>query len=255
MSSCDFSESQWRDLGENAFADMRFLQKQIVWGRYKAVRITVKNGKVRITAPNRANRSEVFAFLQSKCDWIRRAIAKTKIQANEKCARAKPFAGDFRNGGVIYLKGRPVALVFNAAAEETRADPQDPDRLIVAGETDELRRQSFLRFLNERFAIECRTQSSKWTEKMKVGPETIKPSLAKTRWGSCNRRGTIHLNLRLLLLPQECLDYVMVHEMAHLVHFNHSPAFWSLVEKFYPDHREVRAMLRKVDIKALLQII
>lgn len=66
-----------------------------------------------------------------------------------------------------------------------------------------------------------------------------------SRWGSCNpasRRFTF--NLRLALVDEECLDYVIVHEIAHLQHPDHSPAFWAHVEKFMPNYREVRARLK-----------
>lgn len=66
-----------------------------------------------------------------------------------------------------------------------------------------------------------------------------------SRWGSCvPARGNISLNSALAMLDEECTHYVLVHELAHLKHANHSPAFWQLVERFYPDYRRIRARLR-----------
>ena len=67
----------------------------------------------------------------------------------------------------------------------------------------------------------------------------------KTRWGSCSARGNLNFNWRLCLAPPEILDYVVVHELAHIAHKNHGPQFWALVERYLPDYRARRAMLRE----------
>ena len=67
----------------------------------------------------------------------------------------------------------------------------------------------------------------------------------KTRWGSCSARGTLSFNWRLMLAPPAVLDYVVVHELCHLTHMNHSPAFWALVESVCPDYRIHRKWLKE----------
>lgn len=67
----------------------------------------------------------------------------------------------------------------------------------------------------------------------------------RTRWGSCSGKGNLNFNLRLIALPPELREYVVVHELAHLKHRNHSKAFWSLVSRFYPDYRSAREELKK----------
>lgn len=67
----------------------------------------------------------------------------------------------------------------------------------------------------------------------------------KTRWGSCSARGTLSFNWRLMLAPPAILDYVVVHELCHLTHMNHSAAFWQSVEQVYPDYRTARKWLKE----------
>lgn len=67
----------------------------------------------------------------------------------------------------------------------------------------------------------------------------------KTRWGSCSSRGSLSFNWKLYLAPPQCLDYVVVHELCHLVEMNHSPAFWSLVESIMPDYRTWKTWLKE----------
>lgn len=67
----------------------------------------------------------------------------------------------------------------------------------------------------------------------------------KTRWGSCSGRGTLSFNWRLMLAPPKVLDYVVVHELCHLLHMNHSKDFWNAVERVMPDYREYRNWLKE----------
>ncbi|MGQ9724429.1 MAG: M48 metallopeptidase family protein, partial [Tepidimonas sp.] len=73
----------------------------------------------------------------------------------------------------------------------------------------------------------------------------LRVSSARTRWGSASTRGTISLNWRLVCLPGELLDYVVVHELAHLREMHHGPAFWALVGSVLPDYADRRAALRR----------
>lgn len=67
----------------------------------------------------------------------------------------------------------------------------------------------------------------------------------KTRWGSCSSKGNLNFNWKLMLMPGEVLDYVVVHELAHRREMNHSPAFWSVVEKELPDYQKRRRILKE----------
>lgn len=67
----------------------------------------------------------------------------------------------------------------------------------------------------------------------------------RSRWGSCSSEGNLMFSWRLIMAPQRVLDYVAAHEVAHLMHMDHSPAFWSTVEDLFPDHRPERDWLRR----------
>ncbi len=82
---------------------------------------------------------------------------------------------------------------------------------------------------------------------MGVKPKLVKFNTAKTRWGSCNKvNGHINLSLYLLLLPEWCIEHVVVHELAHLIEANHGPEFHSIVETHFPRWREAKAMTRQI---------
>ena len=83
-----------------------------------------------------------------------------------------------------------------------------------------------------------------YTPLLNVSPPTIKLSTARTRWGSCTSQGVVRLNLQLIKLPQYLIDYVVVHELAHLHEMNHSAAFWRVVGSACPDYAKLRAELK-----------
>jgi predicted metal-dependent hydrolase len=80
---------------------------------------------------------------------------------------------------------------------------------------------------------------------MDLAPRSFAVRGQTTRWGSCSARGQISLNWKLMAAPLEVIDYVIVHELAHLVHMNHSRRFWDLVGRFHPDWRSAKAWLSR----------
>lgn len=84
-----------------------------------------------------------------------------------------------------------------------------------------------------------------FAEKMGVDYGRIAIKAAKTRWGSCSARGNLNFHWKLILMPPAILDYVVVHELAHRIEMNHSPRFWTQVERILPDYRERRRWLKE----------
>lgn len=79
---------------------------------------------------------------------------------------------------------------------------------------------------------------------MGVSYGTVTIREQKTRWGSCSMKGNLNFNWKLVLMPSEILDYVVVHELAHRIQMNHSAAFWAEVEKILPDYKERKQWLK-----------
>ena len=95
------------------------------------------------------------------------------------------------------------------------------------------------------FAEKSRARFEMWERRMELQARRVTFKYMTSRWGSCNvRTGDISINVRLALFPGECADYIIVHELAHLVHHDHSPAFWALVAQYIPDWKSLRAQLR-----------
>jgi len=83
-----------------------------------------------------------------------------------------------------------------------------------------------------------------WAERMGVKPTGLRITSARTRFGSCSGKNSLSFSLYLMQHPAEAVDYVVVHELAHILHKNHSPAFYAEVAKYMPDYRQRQALLR-----------
>lgn len=93
----------------------------------------------------------------------------------------------------------------------------------------------------------CQLKAEAWLASWD-GPQPTKLFIRNqaSRWGSCSSLGNISLNLRCALLPNDLFEYVLVHELCHLIELNHSPAFWQEVERILPNYRELRSQLKKI---------
>ncbi len=224
--------------------------RQVVWGRYKTVRIAVRNARTRITAPIHANRKQIVQFIADKLDWI---LKKEKEQMLRRATRGSGYSSDIRDSGFVYLLGKVQTIVADKNATKTHWDREN-QRLVVAvdhNSSDEMR-QSVVVFLLSQFEklLSCRFDAI--AERMALYPHSVKASNALTRWGSCNSRGNIRLSWRLVCLPLEYFDYVAVHELAHLVHMNHSKHFWKVVEEHCPNYAQIRKELKSIHIADLI---
>ena len=83
-----------------------------------------------------------------------------------------------------------------------------------------------------------------YSQKMNLYPSSLKFRKNKSRWGSCSRTNSINLNIYLMKLPLVAIQYVVIHELAHIEHKNHSPVFWNLVEQFMPSYKSVEKIIK-----------
>ncbi|MCC8104606.1 MAG: M48 family metallopeptidase [Clostridiales bacterium] len=127
-----------------------------------------------------------------------------------------------------------------ADAREKLADAQKDKRIITPQER-EWGKKAAAMYIPERVAY--------FAARMGISYGRITIREQKTRWGSCSSAGNLNFNWKLMLVPKELLDYVIVHELAHRREMNHSPRFWAIVEKELPDYRERRKRLKAVNLE------
>ena len=122
-----------------------------------------------------------------------------------------------------------------------RAQERQRARLEAHPEPDEARQAELIRRARE----ELPPKVAHYARKMGLKPAGVRITSARTRFGSCSAQNRLCFSWRLMDYPDAAVDYVVVHELAHIVHKNHGPRFWALVEQYMPDYRARRALLRE----------
>ena len=204
----------------------------------KSIRLSVRpDGTLRVSCPFLTGDDEIVRFVESQADWLRKRKAAVE-------QRAKTAALDYVSGDTVPLWGkfnalnvrdaRPYgvsvqggSLVLNAPAASTR---EERAALIDA-------------FYRAQFKAAFPPLLRRWQPVLGVAATGVTIRAMTTRWGSCNTRtGRVTLNLRLVEKDLRCLEYVVVHELCHLIVPNHSRAFWNCVARCLPDWRKRRAL-------------
>lgn len=201
--------------------------------RRVSIRIDAARGEAVAVAPSDRRLADALAFARERAGWIRERLA------------ARPAGQAFRPGGTAPLEGRAIPLQAAPGAAAARL-LDTPDGLVIRsggeGEAFARRVESLLkRMARERLTHHTRAHA----EALGLRCPTVAIGDPKSRWGSCTPgRGSIRYSWRLILAPPEVLDYVAAHEVAHLVHADHSPNFWAVVRRLVGDERPHRAWLR-----------
>lgn len=212
--------------------------------RARRMRITVRPGRVLVTAPRFTLRRTAVAFVESKREWIFGKVAAL----GERPLAATPDR--FVSGARILFRGRHLRLRVEANGAEASLRFASCFQVTVpAGLTAEQReaqaRKLVMDWLAERVLDDARKWCHEYGSVLGVRPTRIRLGDQKSIWGSCSVRGVIALNWRLITTPKHIFEYVVVHELCHLVEHNHGRRFWKLVESLIPDYRERRAWLRR----------
>lgn len=205
----------------------------------RSVGLRVDSAGLTVSAPLSVPLSRIETAITESEGWIRRKLAVW-------LARQVPEPS-WETGAALPFLGRSLALEVSVAGRAAAERAGDVLRIRARSlEAAEVRRvvetfyrRSALVHFAERTFVLARVAG--------LGAPRVFLSSAKSRWGSCNSRREIRLSWRLIKAPPPLIDYVICHELAHLRHMNHSPAFWSEVERLCPDHRQLRAQLEETD--------
>ena len=220
----------------------------------KNITLRIKeNGAIFLTAPLEMSISEVQQFLESKEQWLRQKL-QLVLQAQQKQEKNYSMGELPFDGQHVWLWGRqlPTRFLLSGKKHGTYEVQADAVCFYYRSELSEEARCAFVEFFYKQEVLYSGAQlMAVWAKKMGVRPTGLKVHRMKTRWGSCNvRTGSINLNTLLACWPKECLEYIVVHELAHLQEANHSPRFHAIVATYLPEWRKRKKLLE--DFKPVL---
>lgn len=213
--------------------------------RRVCLRVTVEQG-LEIVVPRGYDLGLLSGLLQRKERWIRRALERIEAYRTALgfgAAWALPQRIELAAIGLAW----DVAVRPGAAAGVRLREP-GPERLEAFGAIGDERagRAALRRWLVRQAQAHLAPRLDALSATTGLGYRRVAFRCQKSRWGSCSREGAISLNARLLFLPPALVDYVLIHELCHRVHMNHSRRFWALVARHCPDFRAHDRQLREM---------
>ncbi len=203
------------------------------------------DGRVRISAPQYATLEAVRLFAISKLRWIRQQQRKLREQEREPPREYVPRESH-------YLWGRRYLLQVVQAEAAPSVELKHRTMLLrVRPGTAAARREEILaEWYRGQIRAALPALLARWEPVVGVRVRRVFVQRMKTRWGSCNyTAGTIRLNTELAKKPRECLEYILVHEMVHLVEPTHNARFLELMSRFLPRWPELRARLNRLPVR------
>jgi predicted metal-dependent hydrolase len=198
---------------------------------------------IKVVANHKTSQKLIVDFLLSKKNWIEKTFAKFE-EIGERFPEKKikmsedfPFLGKHRKLKiVITLNKKPFVsmtdenLLLHIPRNDWSANTPLDEHAGALKELREFYKREAVKHISERV--------KHWSEQMQLFPSQVKFREQRTRWGSCSSKKIVNLNWRLIVFAPEIVDYVIVHELAHLQHMNHSSSFWNLVEKYIENFQD-----------------
>lgn len=201
---------------------------------------------IKVKAPKIATEEYILRVVKSKAKWITRKLFEFKDM--EYIRRKKEYV----NGESFMYLGRNYALqiIMNKDIKEpiTRLY-QGKFYIETNTKNQDKLRQSMERWYREKTLEKVIERIQYYKSYFDLTPNVVRVKEQKKRWASCSSKRNLNFNWRCSMAPSNVLDYIVVHEMCHMVHFNHSKAFWNLVGKIIPDYKERKEWLRHYGIR------
>lgn len=208
--------------------------------RSRSIRVRVEpSGRVLVTAPKRASRYQIENFVLDSANWIDRQRQKLSLRK-----LTNPTL-DWNRNIIMYLgKLYQLRLRLDYKLPKVELTPGIIEIAPITGlKTDAPK--TLMHWLRNNAKDYFKVHVPKWSQTMKIPYRSIRLRQQKSRWGSCSSKGTLSFNWRLVHFKPEVINYVIIHELAHIRHMNHSPDFWKLVNKYDPRYRTHMRFLKQ----------
>ncbi|MCL2496968.1 MAG: M48 family metallopeptidase [Clostridiales bacterium] len=213
---------------------------KLIRSKRKTAAIYIREGGVEVRAPLKMPKSAIDEFIAAKEGWIRDKLAKSREQTERRAAFTLDYGDTVLYCGASY----PIAAKEgHRAGFDGRSFYMPPDLTPegIKAVCVRIYRMLAKQYLSERALY--------FAERMGAALGAVKISGAKTRWGSCSSQKNINFSWRLIMADGELIDYVVIHELAHIFEMNHSARFWQIVQSVLPDYQERKARLKELQYR------
>lgn len=212
--------------------------------RRRRIAVHVTASGVELRVPERCSIDRALAFVREKEPWIKRALQRAQAEGS----RDRPDL--FSEGDALPYLGREIELSLARAARPACELHGDVLEVSLPDSVEGGARQGAIgKVLEWWYMNEARSflppRVLEFADRVGVSPKRVSVGRSRSAWGSCSSSGRIRLSWRLMKVPPERVDSVIVHELCHMLEHNHSPAFWREVGRHDPDYREHNAWFRE----------
>jgi len=208
-------------------------------GKRRSIGLRIDDDGLTVAMPLRASEKWLHSVLQEKAQWVVEKLAGWHAK--------KPEPVRWIDGELIPFMGEPLTLRVVVGLFDAPPLLQGRQLFahVTAGANHAVVEQAVKQWYRREAELLFRERVAHYAPLLNALPSEVKLSSARTQWGSCTASGTVHLNWQLIKLPLRLIDYVVVHELAHLIEMNHSAAFWQVVKSACPDYAKRRGELRR----------
>lgn len=217
---------------------------QLIRSKRKTIAISFdENCQLIVKAPIWVGKSRIEAFLSEKAEWIE-ATRTRLLRAKEEASKTRI---KLENGDILYFLGekRNLSVIREERIRGKVVSSMGRIVLHVPYEADyAYKREQLERWYRKEAQQMIAEKAAEFAGRLKVSYEDIRIKDQKSRWGSCSSKGNLNFNWRIIMAPETVCDYVIIHELCHLVYLNHSEKFWSLVESICPEYKQYKKWLK-----------
>ena len=202
------------------------------------------SGRVKIAAPEHMSLETIRIFAVAKLDWIKRQQAKLRAQAREQ-------PREFLTRESHYLWGQRYLLKVIEGEQKHRVELKGKQLMLYvrSGTSSEKCQEIIQSWYRAQLRAELPDLIAKWESRLGVNVAVFHLQRMKTKWGSCNpSKSSIRLNTDLAKKPRECLEYIVLHEVAHLLERTHNVRFVALMDKHMPHWPQYRKILNTLPV-------
>lgn len=207
--------------------------------RKKSASIQLVGNLVKVRVPKSLSDKHIRELIAKRTPWIQ---AKFKEQSERPVPKPKEYV----SGESLSYLGKNYRLKVVSGANPS-IKFENGDLVVTTSEREQ--QQNTVKHLLEnwfktRAEILLRAKTERFSKIIKVSPRSVFVGNYKSRWGACSSKGDITYNWKIILAPHRIVDYLVVHELCHLLEHNHSPRYWRHVERYVPDWRDCREWLK-----------
>ena len=210
----------------------------------KTIALQIKQGNLVVRAPAYLTKQQVEQFVLSKQAWVNKKLANS-------LAIIEHAVFSYQDGDTLFIFGKPRRLTLVVDQKQTAYLLKDRFVITLTSSPTELSdkkhviRDLIVTWFSQQVDQYLQKILPIYQSEMGLYATAIKIRLYKSRWGSCNNKKALTFNSLLAMVPKAVFDYVIVHELCHIKHMNHSAAFWQLVAKYLPHYPQQKVWLKE----------